>query len=90
MDDIELSFNIIKSNTADLASPKQFSLYTVIIVEKGQGVYHADYNKFPFEGPVMLFSTPFQQIYIETDQPFEIVMIQSLSALRFNECSNWL
>jgi AraC-like DNA-binding protein len=101
MDKNELKFNIIRSKAADLASPRQFSLYTIISIEKGHGVYHADFNKFPFEGPVMLFSTPFQQIYLEADQLLDIVLIQfhadfyciefhraevSCNGLLFNNC----
>jgi AraC family transcriptional activator of pobA len=76
MNNAELKFNIIRSKAAYLISHRQFSLYTIIIIEKGQGIYHADFNNFPFEGPVMLFSTPFQQIYIEADPSLDIVLLQ--------------
>jgi len=101
MDNVERQFNIAGSKAAYVATPRQFSLYTIISIEKGHGVYHADFNKFPFEGPVMLFSTPFQQIYIEADSSLDIVLLQfhgdfyciefhraevSCNGLLFNNC----
>jgi AraC family transcriptional regulator, transcriptional activator of pobA len=76
MEHNELQFHITKSKAEIIATPKQFSLYTILFIEKGDGIYHADFNKFSFEGPVMLFSTPFQQIFIEAGQGLDMVMLQ--------------
>jgi AraC-like DNA-binding protein len=101
MDNLEQKFKITRSNAANLATLKQFSLYTIISIEKGRGIYHADFNNFRFEGPVILFSTPFQQIFIEADPALEIVLLQfhadfyciefhraevSCNGLLFNNC----
>jgi len=101
MDNLEQKFKITRSNAAELANPGQFSLYTIISIEKGSGIYHADFNNFRFEGPVMLFSTPFQQIFIEADPSLDLVLLQfhadfyciefhraevSCNGLLFNNC----
>ncbi|MCF6404992.1 AraC family transcriptional regulator [Chitinophaga filiformis] len=59
-----------------LASPAQFSEYTVVFIPEGEGLYHADFGTFPFKGPVLLFSTPLQLIYIERSQPCDLTMLQ--------------
>jgi AraC family transcriptional activator of pobA len=76
MENAELQFKLTKGSAATLAAPQQFPLYTILFIEKGLGVYHADCSHFSFEGPVMLFSTPFQQIYVETRQPPDMIMLQ--------------
>jgi AraC family transcriptional activator of pobA len=48
-----------------LCKPAQFSEYTVYFIPQGQGTFHADFGAFPFVGPVLLFSTPLQVIYID-------------------------
>jgi len=101
MQNNQVLFNITKTDTVSLSTPAQFSCYTVIFIGKGEGVYHADFGKFPFIGPVLLFSTPVQQIYIEQADPVDITMIQfhgdfycieyhraevSCNGLLFNNC----
>jgi len=48
-----------------LCKPAQFSEYTVYFIPEGQGTFHADFGAFAFTGPVLLFSTPLQVIYID-------------------------
>lgn len=101
MKDKEVLFDIIRAKAEVLASPTQFSCYTVIFITQGSGVYHADFGTFPFTAPVMLFSTPLQQIYIEQDGLSDIIMLQfhgdfycieyhraevSCNGLLFNNC----
>jgi AraC-like DNA-binding protein len=59
-----------------LSAPAQFPEYSVVFVEEGEGVYHADFGAFPFRGPVLLFSTPLQLIYLEPQQPCTFRMLQ--------------
>lgn len=59
-----------------LSTPVQFSEYTMVFVEEGTGIYHADFGAFPFKGPVLLFSTPLQLIYIEQQQTCKMTMLQ--------------
>lgn len=59
-----------------LATPVQFSEYTMVFVEEGEGLYHADFGAFPFKGPVLLFSTPLQLIYIEQQRACKMSMLQ--------------
>jgi AraC family transcriptional activator of pobA len=76
MADKEVIFKVIRTNSEMLTSPQQFSFYTVIFITSGEGIYHADFGRFPFVAPVMLFSTPLQQIYIEQSELLDITMIQ--------------
>jgi AraC-like DNA-binding protein len=48
-----------------LCKPAQFSEYTVYFIPEGRGTFHADFGAFAFTGPVLLFSTPLQVIYID-------------------------
>jgi len=50
---------------AALCTPEQYPVYTVFLIPEGAGTYHADFGVFDFKGPVLLFSTPLQVIYIE-------------------------
>lgn len=59
-----------------LAKPVQYAEYTIVFVEAGEGIFHADFGAFPFKGPVLLFSTPLQMIYIEQSAPCKLAMLQ--------------
>lgn len=59
-----------------LAKPVQYAEYTIVFVEGGEGIFHADFGAFPFKGPVLLFSTPLQMIYIEQPAPCKLAMLQ--------------
>jgi AraC family transcriptional activator of pobA len=48
-----------------LCKPAQFSEYTVYFIPEGKGTFHADFGTFEFNGPVLLFSTAMQVIYID-------------------------
>lgn len=59
-----------------LKGPAQFPLYSAIFIRNGKGVYHADFGAFSFEGPVILFSTPFQTIFIDNKQVLPLTLLQ--------------
>jgi AraC-like DNA-binding protein len=59
-----------------LKGPAQFPLYSAIFIKSGVGVYHADFGAFSFEGPVILFSTPFQTILLDFERPFPLTLLQ--------------
>lgn len=63
-------------NEADLCTPVQYPVYTIFFIQHGTGSYHADFGVFPFEGPVLLFSTPLQVIYIEECKSFSCCTLQ--------------
>jgi AraC-like DNA-binding protein len=50
---------------AALCTPVQYPVYTVFFIPEGVGNYHADFGVFSFKGPVLLFSTPLQVIYMQ-------------------------
>ena len=101
MEDKEVLFDVIRAKSTVLSKPVQFNNYTVLFIATGSGTYHADFGAFPFTGPVLLFSTPLQQIYIEQDDAFDITLLQfhgdfycieyhwaevSCNGLLFNNC----
>ncbi|OXE98618.1 AraC family transcriptional regulator [Flavobacterium piscis] len=65
-----------KSETNLLDTPLQFSEYTILLVSKGEGIYHADFASFSFSAPVILFSTPQQSISITEISPLTYTTLQ--------------
>ena len=59
-----------------LESARQFPLYTVIFITRGNGMYYADIGKFAFKAPVLLFSTPLQKIFLAKDELLTGYVIQ--------------
>lgn len=72
----EYQFGLKKVEPGFLNTPMQFAEYTIIYVSSGKGVYHADFGSFPFNGPVFLFSTPLQVLYIEQETLTELSILQ--------------
>lgn len=64
------------ADEADVCTPVQYPVYTVFLLPQGTGTYHADFGVFNFEGPVILFSTPLQVIYIEQCKFLNCRMLQ--------------
>ena len=70
---------LLKLQTVDgaaLCTPAQYPVYTVFFIPEGSGTYHADFGVFNFQGPVLLFSTPLQVIYIEECEFLNCKMLQ--------------
>ncbi|MEN0053831.1 MAG: AraC family transcriptional regulator [Mucilaginibacter sp.] len=72
----EYLLGLKKTNTDLLSIPIQFPEYTILFIPEGEGIYHADFGSFNFKGPVILFSTPLQLIYIEQSKPTPVSMLQ--------------
>lgn len=69
-------FGLKQTDTTALGTPTQFSEYTLLFIPKGEGIYHADFGAFNYNGPVILFSTPLQTIYIEQNDTTPATMLQ--------------
>jgi len=72
----EYQLRLKHTDTEGLGTPAQFSEYTILFIPAGEGVYHADFGAFHYAGPVILFSTPLQVIYIEQKQSTPVSMMQ--------------
>lgn len=59
-----------------LDTPIQFSEYSVIFVNQGEGIFYSDFGTYPFKGPTLLFSTPMQLIYIKNILEVEYNVLQ--------------
>lgn len=72
----EYLIGLKKTDTDQLSVPTEFVEYTMLFIPEGTGVYHADFGAFEYEGPVILFSTPMQVIYIDQNKPGPVTMLQ--------------
>ncbi|MET4080628.1 AraC family transcriptional activator of pobA [Pedobacter sp. UYP30] len=72
----DLLCGIKRAQDCDITTLQSFSNYSVILISQGKGVYHADFGAFPFEGPVLMFSTPLQHIYIQSETAIDFTMLQ--------------
>ena len=63
-------------NNSFLNRSEQFSVYTVLLISKGEGIYNADFASFSFKAPVILFSTPQQSISIKEISPLTYTTLQ--------------
>ncbi len=71
-----LLLGLESEKTQLLDSPVQFTVYTVIFISEGEGIYHADFASFAFKAPVILFSTPQQCIYIRETKKITSTTLQ--------------
>lgn len=71
----ELLFSLTETSSAAFGQPVQLAEYVVLFVPQGKGVYYADVATVDFNGPVLLFATPFQLLRLETkrDLPFSVL-----------------
>ena len=66
---------IEKSQNYSLETPIQLAQYCIILIHKGEGIYHADFASFNFSGPTILFSTPLQTIFVDQLKNIEYTII---------------
>jgi len=72
----EVHFGLVKCEVDSSCPPQQYPLYTIYFISNGSGTFHADFGKFKFSGPALLFSTPLQQIYLEPDGRLNFIQMQ--------------
>ncbi|WP_159471587.1 helix-turn-helix domain-containing protein [Dyadobacter sp. 3J3] len=72
----DVLIGIKQAKDCNFEKPRSFTNYSILFVYEGQGLFHADFGKFPFSSPTLLFSTPLQHISIESSQPVAFSMIQ--------------
>ena len=59
-----------------LCEPTQFSEYTILLITKGKGMFHADFGAFPFRGPALLFATPLQVVHLQDCNDLQCAILQ--------------
>jgi len=72
----EYLIGLKNADTDLLSSPAQFSEYTILFIPEGEGVYHADFGSFNYAGPILLFATPLQVIYLKHQKLAPLTMLQ--------------
>lgn len=75
--DGEFSLGLLLVDENTLSTPVKFPLYTVVLIEKGSGVFKADFGSFSFKAPAILFSTPMQTLQLDGK-------FQSMAVLQFH------
>lgn len=60
----------------DFALPQKGNTFTILWVEEGRGLAHADLRSFLFESPALLFFNPYQSFYLEGDGPLRGRVLQ--------------
>lgn len=73
--DRQLLVQLTQRNKNVLTSPRQFAMYTILVIKDGIGDFKADFGSFPVKGPCIVFSTPLQTIQLK-GQFHEISMLQ--------------
>ncbi|WP_184545787.1 helix-turn-helix domain-containing protein [Mucilaginibacter sp. FT3.2] len=66
LNDDQLLIDLHQYGLDFLNAPQQLDRYVVIFVKSGKGSFKADFTSFTFTGPVILFATPLQTIYVES------------------------
>lgn len=72
----EYLIGIEKNETCQLETPVQFSEYMILLVQRGEGIYHADFASFDFRAPALLFATPLQTVYLTGKSNLEFTTIR--------------
>jgi AraC family transcriptional activator of pobA len=60
----------------NLTTPTQFYEYAIILIESGEGIYHADFTSFKFCGPKLLFATPMQTIFLKHQKEVKYTLLR--------------
>lgn len=72
----EQLLSVKEANYSDLDTPAQSTMYTILFIKEGKGLYHADFGVFPFTAPALLFSTPLQVVYLEKAESVKCTQLQ--------------
>jgi AraC-like DNA-binding protein len=57
------AFRLSEFESSTQACAQRANYFTVFIVQKGNGTFHADLAEFPFRAPCLLFANPYQRIF---------------------------
>jgi len=63
--DGQLLVQLTQNSKNILAAPKQFAMYTILVIKDGVGDFKADFGTFNAKGPCIVFSTPLQTIQLK-------------------------
>lgn len=72
----ELLLGIELTDAHFFEKPLSFNAYAILYIAEGKGVFHSDFGAFSFEGPVLLFATPLQNIHLETQDDIFIDLLR--------------
>lgn len=72
----QLLLSVEAADEANFCVPMQYPVYTIYFIPEGKGIFHADFGTLPFNGPVLLFSTPLQMIYLDECKGLNCIRLQ--------------
>jgi len=52
-----------------ILQPRRFNYFTILWIQEGRGRFHADLSEFRFRGPALLFSNPYQTLFLAPHSP---------------------
>lgn len=76
MEKISDLFKLSFSTTKAFAQAKQAKFYTAIIFYEGSGKCKVDHGDYVFDGPGILFATPYQKIQISSAENLKVGLLQ--------------
>jgi AraC family transcriptional activator of pobA len=71
----QMNFTVQKCNTHDINQAGASAMYSIFLLE-GSGKVSVDVVDYIFEGKIALFTTPYQVIHFDTEQPLETRRLQ--------------
>lgn len=66
--DLAFSLEPVEAPAA-LSRPQRSNYFTIFLLREGEGKFHADLSTTRFDGPVLLFSNPYQIFYMTPEAP---------------------
>lgn len=69
-------FNLSLKTTKAFAQAKQVKFYTAIIFYEGAGTCKLDHGDYVFDGPSILFATPYQRIQVSSSKNLKVGLLQ--------------
>jgi len=56
--------------------PRRFNYFTILWIQEGRGRFHADLTETRFRGPALLFSNPYQTLFLAPQSPLRSAVLQ--------------
>ncbi len=59
-----------------LTQPQRLNLFTILWIQEGHGIFHADLAEYSFRGPALLFFNPYQTFFLLPESSLRGVSLQ--------------
>ncbi len=72
----ERMLRVSAASGTTLARGQQSALYTILLMERGEGTCHVDAGRYALTAPAVLFATPFQVVRVDVPKKLRATQIQ--------------